>query len=65
MGRTRGLHSESQPASNRTLAKIEIKADAKTHILGQLHRLNINQFTIFNDLDHLANDLKRAWSITS
>lgn len=56
---------ESQPASNKTLAKMEIEADAKTHILGQLHRLNINQFTIFNDLDHLANDLKRAWSITS
>jgi hypothetical protein len=54
---------QSEPAGNQTLAKMKIPGDAKRRILKQLHRMNVNQFTIFNDLDHLSNDLKRAWNI--
>jgi hypothetical protein len=50
-------------SENETLAKLEIPRAAKASILNELHRMNINQFTIFNDLDHLSKDVKRAWGI--
>jgi hypothetical protein len=27
--------------------------------------MNINQFTIYNDLDHLSKDIKRAWEVNA
>jgi len=53
----------SDSMENQTLAKIKIRADAKASILNELHQMNINQFTIYNDLDHLSKDIKRAWEI--
>jgi hypothetical protein len=54
---------ETKACTNKTLAKIKISARAKDDLLKELHRLNINQFTIYNDLDHLSKDIKRAWGI--
>ena len=54
---------DSKPCDNKTLAKIKIPASAKGDLLKELHRLNINQFTIYNDLDHLSKDIKRVWKI--
>lgn len=54
---------EAKPCDNPTLAKIKIPANAKPDVLEELHRLNINHFTIYNDLDHLAKDIKRMWRI--
>ncbi|MGO9019423.1 MAG: FRG domain-containing protein [Syntrophobacteraceae bacterium] len=54
----------SGPCKNGTLAKVKVPSSAKADLLEQLHRLNINQFTIYNDLDHLSKDIKRAWGIT-
>ena len=48
---------------NESLAKFKIIADKKGEILEQLHRLNINQFTIYNNLDHLSKDITLAWKL--
>jgi hypothetical protein len=48
---------------HRTLAKIKIPTGAKGGLLNELHRMNINRFTIFNDLDSLSKDIKRVWKI--
>jgi hypothetical protein len=48
---------------NKSLVKFQILADKKSRILKELHRLNINQFTIYNDLDHLSKDIKLAWGL--
>jgi hypothetical protein len=47
------------------LAKFKIisKDNVKAKILDELLRMKINQFTIFNDLDHLSKDIKRIWKI--
>jgi len=29
----------------------------------ELHRLNINQFTTYYDLDHLSKEIKRCWGL--
>jgi hypothetical protein len=34
-------------------------------MLNELHRMSINQFTIYNDLDHLSKDIKRAWEVNA
>jgi hypothetical protein len=52
---------KSGTCTNPTLAKIPIPAKEKAALLKELHRLNINQFTIYNDLDHLSKDIKRVW----
>jgi hypothetical protein len=43
--------------------KIVAKDNAKANILDELLRMNINQFTLFNDLDHLSRDIKRVWKV--
>jgi len=53
----------SKPTKNPTLVKFNISAGTKGRMLSELHRMNINQFTIYNDLDHLSKDIKRAWEI--
>jgi hypothetical protein len=49
---------------NPTIARFTISAASKTKILKELHRLNVNQFTIFNDLDHLSDEMKRRYGLT-
>jgi hypothetical protein len=51
------------PITNKTLEKIKVNAASKKNILKELNRMNINQFTIYQDLDHLSKDIKRCWSI--
>jgi FRG domain len=55
---------KSDHKENKTLAKFKIpRGDVKRKILDQLHRMNINQFTIYDDLDHLSADIKRVWKV--
>jgi FRG domain len=56
------MHNAS-PKINRTLEKIKVNADSKKKILKELNHMNINHFTIYQDLDHLSKDIKRCWSI--
>jgi hypothetical protein len=51
----------SEDCKNDSLAKIKIPLGAKKKLLDELHRLNINKFTIYNDLDNLSKVIKRAW----
>jgi hypothetical protein len=53
----------SKPVTNSTLERIKVPAKAKRTILEELHRLNINQFTIFNDLDNLSREIRRTWGV--
>ena len=54
----------AQPAENPTLITIEVEATAKAGLLEELHRLNVNQFTTYYDLDHLAAEIARSWSLS-
>jgi len=54
---------KSKPCHNKTLVKIKVPSRAKEELLKELHRMNINQFTIFNDLDSLSKDINRVWKI--
>jgi hypothetical protein len=59
----------TEDVSNKTLDRIRIgkkgqnPADIKKGILLELHRMNINESTIFSDLDHLCAHLKRNWGV--
>jgi hypothetical protein len=58
------LHMHNAPdATNETLVTIGIEAASKPKILDELHRLNINQFTTYYDLDHLSAELKVRWGV--
>ena len=48
------------PCKNTTLGRIRIPGDAKSPMLDELRRLNINEFSIYNDLDHLAKEIRRT-----
>ena len=50
----------SSPTTNRTLGRMKIPAGSKTSILEDLRKLNINEFTIYNDLDHLSLEIRRT-----
>lgn len=50
---------------NQTLARIVIPSKNKDGILRELHLLNVNQYTLYNDLDHLAKEVRRTWEITA
>jgi hypothetical protein len=54
---------ESTPKNNPTLARIKIPAKKKEPIREELRRLNINQFSIYNDLDHLSKEIRRNWGM--
>jgi hypothetical protein len=53
----------SETRENPTLSRIVIPADKKDDMLKELHRLNVNQFTIYNDLDHLSEEVRRNWGL--
>lgn len=58
------LHMHNAPnANNPTLITIAIDAGSKDPIRADLHRLNINQFTAFYDLDHLSKEIKSSWGL--
>jgi hypothetical protein len=55
------LHMHGTGAcTNPTLNRIKVPGNAKPRILDELRRLNINEFSIYNDLDHLAQEIKRT-----
>jgi hypothetical protein len=51
------------PANNGTLTTILVEAGKKAEIRNELHRLNIDQFTTYYDLDHLSKEIKRCWGL--
>jgi hypothetical protein len=53
----------SESRENSTLAQIKVPAKHKPNLRSELHRLNINNFTIFNDLDHLSAQIKQSWGL--
>jgi hypothetical protein len=53
------------PKTNPTLARIRIPAGKKPDLREELHRLNINQFSIYNDLDHLSKEIRRNWNLST
>lgn len=54
---------EAADIENPTLLTLAIDANAKAHVQRELHRLNINHFTTYLDLDHLSKEIKRTWGI--
>ena len=59
------LHTHcSSPVSNASLARIKVPAKGKARIRQELHLLNINHFTIFNDLDHLSKEVICGWGLS-
>jgi hypothetical protein len=55
------LH-RAAPVNNPTLITIKVNASQKRVIRDELHRLDINQFTTYYDLDHLSKEIRRGWS---
>jgi hypothetical protein len=53
----------SDSKKNPTLEKIKVPKIFKLSMLKELHRMKINQFTVFNDLDHLSKDIRRTWNV--
>ncbi len=53
------------PATNDSLITISIDKDSKETVRDALHQLNINQFTVYHDLDHLSKEIKRCWGLGS
>jgi hypothetical protein len=51
----------AKPVRNPTLITIRVDRKSKSSILAELHRVNINQFTTYYDLDHLSKEIKRGW----
>jgi len=50
----------SGPCENKTLNRIKVEGMAKKNILEELRKLNINEFSIYNDLDHLSKEVRRT-----
>jgi hypothetical protein len=62
------LHMHKAPPaklSGSKLVKFKVLAtdNAKPKILDELLRMKINEFTIYNDLDHLSKDIRRVWGV--
>lgn len=53
------------PVNNPTLITIKVNASQKPVIRDELHRVNINQFTTYYDLDHLSKEIRRGWGLPS
>ena len=49
--------------NNPTLMTINVKASQKSAIRDELHRVNINQFTTYYELDHLSKEIRRGWGL--
>jgi FRG domain len=48
---------------NSTLNAIKIDANSKETLRRELRKVNINQFTVYNDLDHLSREIVKGWAI--
>jgi hypothetical protein len=60
------LHMHQSPdCDSQTIDAIRIPSAAKKHgaLLGELRTLNINEFTIYDNLDNLATTIKNAWGV--
>src|SRR5580700_10793282 len=53
----------ADPVDNPTLITIKIKASQKSVVRDELHRVNINQFTTYYELDHLSKEIRRGWGL--
>jgi hypothetical protein len=53
----------AEPVNNPTLTTINVKASQKSAIRDELHRVNINQFTTYYELDHLSKEIRRGWGL--
>jgi FRG domain len=53
----------ANPVDNPTLITINVKGSQKRAIREELHRVNINQFTTYYDLDHLSKETRRGWGL--
>ena len=53
----------ADPVDNPTLETIGVKGSEKPVIRDELHRVNINQFTTYYDLDHLSKETRRGWGL--
>ena len=51
------------PCTHATLSRLKVPGKAKTKLLDELRKLNINEFSIYNDLDHLSREIKRTRGI--
>jgi len=51
------------PVDNPTLITIKVNCPRKRVIRDELHRVNINQFTTYYDLDHLSKEIRRGWGL--
>jgi hypothetical protein len=58
------MHMHLSPStSNPTLAFVKIHASKKDELRRHLHRVNVNQFTIFYDLDRLSKEIRRCYHV--
>lgn len=55
---------EAGDVDAKAVVKLRVKAGGKAGMLRELHRMNINPFTIYNDLDHLSQSIKHAWGVS-
>jgi FRG domain len=56
------LHMHEAPsARNPTMNTIAVDASSKDKIRQELHRVNINQFTTYYDLDHFSKEITKCW----
>ena len=60
------LHMYLSPdCHNSTLRRIKVPKKHKPAIRNELRRLNINELSIFNDLDHLSTSIMHDWGLQS
>jgi FRG domain len=53
----------ADPVNNPTIVTINVKASQKPAMRDELHRVNINQFTTYYELDHLSKEIRRGWGL--
>jgi len=53
----------ANPQTNNTLVRLKILGSKKGAIRDELRQLNINEFTVYHDLDHLSKEIKRGWGV--
>jgi hypothetical protein len=55
--------SDSKDCTGATIGCIVIDGKSKANIMSELGRLNINRFTVFGTLDHLAEEIRANWEV--
>jgi len=51
------------PMDNPDMKVFRVPSDRKEPIRKELHRLGVNQFTAYADLDSLSKEIRRTWNI--